>query len=77
MIDIMEVFHSVVSQCRSVDIAESDFKKLIYEDRDLHSAYKEWCHENGYTEKIGFVEYCNEYLDEEESIWDALSNDYE
>jgi hypothetical protein len=58
-------------------MAESDFKKLIYEDRDLHLAYKEWCHDNGYSEKIGFVEYCNEFMDEEESIWDVLSNEYE
>jgi phage/plasmid-associated DNA primase len=77
MIDILDVFRTVASQHRAVDTAESDFKKMIFEDLELHKAYRNWCEENGYSEKLGFIEYCNELLDEEQSKWDVLSNEYE
>lgn len=77
MIDILEIFNGVISQHRSIDMAESEFKKMLYEDDEIHHAYKEWCKEMGYTEKKGFVEYCNEYFDEEDSKWDILENEYE
>lgn len=77
MIDIFEVFESILLQNRSIDVADSEFKKMLYDDDELRHAYKEWCEEEGYTEKNGFVEYCHEYFDQEESKWDSLQNDYE
>lgn len=77
MIDLFEIFDSIISQSRSVDVAESEFRKQLYEDEELLSVYKEWCEESGYTEKKGFIEYCHQYYDAEESKWDILNNDYE
>ena len=56
MIDLFEIFDSIISQSRSVDVAESEFRKQLYEDEELLSVYKEWCEECGYTEKKGFID---------------------
>ena len=77
MIDLFEIFDSIISQSRSVDVAESEFRKLLMDDEELRKAYKEWCNDEGNTEKRGFIEYCNESFDAEESKWDILENEYE
>lgn len=77
MNDIEELFDSIISQTRSIDVADSEFRKQLYDDEELRQAYKDWCDINDYTEKHGFIEYCHQYFDAEESKWDILKNDYE
>lgn len=76
MNDITILFNEILAQHRSVDIAESEFKRLIGEDPDLRMAYRDWCESVGSSEKNGFRDYCDEYIDSQESIWDTL-NDYD
>lgn len=76
MNDITEVFNHVLSHFGSIDIAEAEFKKMIHEDAQLRQLYREWCHEVGSSEKNGFFDYCEEYMDSQDSIWDTL-NDYD
>ncbi len=73
--DITLVFNEVIRQSGSIDIAEAEFKKMINEDHDLKSLYRDWCANNGSTEKHGFLDYCEEYLDSQNSVWESL-NDY-
>ncbi len=75
MKDITEIFNEILTQYRSVDIAEAEFKKMIHEDHELHEEYREWCHAVGSSEKRGFIDYCEEYIDSQNSVWDTL-NDY-
>lgn len=75
MIDIIAVFESVISHNRSIDMADSEFKRMLYDDNEIKSAYKQWCQDEGYTEKYGFVEYCQQYFDEEERRWDSLKSE--
>ena len=75
MIDIPEIIAHYLEQYDSVDIAESEFKKRLHEDPELKAAYREWCHEVGSTEKHGFMDYCEEYLDSKNDIWDTLTGD--
>lgn len=77
MIDITEVFTQYLEQYDSVDIAESEFKKQMHEDPELRAAYRTWCHEVGSSEKRGFMDFCEEYLDNKNDIWDSLSSDYD
>ena len=70
--DITELFQQILTQYGSVDIAEAEFKKMMHEDPELHSSYRDWCHEVGSSEKRGFLDYCEEYIDSQESIWDNL-----
>ena len=74
--DITDIFNSYLSTHKSVDIAESAFKHDLSENPELRSAYKEWCHEVGSSEKHGFKDYCEEYLDRQNEVWDSL-NDYD
>lgn len=74
--NITQLFIDILLQADSVDVAESEFKKMIDEDEELHMAYREWCHEVGYTERSGFIDFCEEYLRERESVWDNL-NDFD
>lgn len=77
MTDITEVFDNLLATCGSVDIAEAEFKRLIYEDSELKEAYAVWCDENGSSEKRGFLDYADEYMDSRDSIWDNLHNEYD
>lgn len=76
MNDITEIFIKVLNQAGSVDIAEAEFKKMISEDDELHSEYREWCHEVGNNERNGFLDFCEEYLSDRDEVWDNL-NDYD
>lgn len=76
MKDITELFQQLLHQNRSVDIAEAEFKKLIHEDAELREQYRDWCDAVGSSEKMGFLDYCDEYLESQDSIYDTL-NDYD
>lgn len=76
MKDITELFLQLIHQNKSVDIADAEFKKLIHEDAELREEYREWCDAVGSSEKQGFLDFCDEYIDSQESIYDTL-NDYD
>ena len=75
MENIEEFFQDLIIQHKSVDIAEAEFKKLVAEDPGLREIYREWCHSVGNSERNGFRDFCREYIESQESIWDSL-NDY-
>ncbi|MGM9846129.1 MAG: hypothetical protein ACI30K_07880 [Muribaculaceae bacterium] len=74
MEDLTDYFISVIKQSGSIDIAESEFKRTISEDDDLRAKYREWCHQVGSSEKRGFLDFCDEYLASQDSVWDSLSD---
>ena len=43
-------------------------------DVTLTHTQSEWCHEVGSSEKNGFMDYCDEYLRDQNSVWDTLSD---
>ncbi len=65
-----------MSQYGSIDIANSEFKKLLAEDDNLADEYREWCASVGSSEKMGFLDFCDELLDNQQSIYDTL-NDFD
>lgn len=76
MDDITDFFKSLIQQHRSIDIAEAEFKRMIADDDELHEEYRQWCTENGSSEKQGFFDFCEEYMESQDSIWESL-NDYD
>lgn len=72
--DILDLFEDLLRSCGSVDIAEAEFKRMIGEDADLRREYRQWCHENGHTERRGFLDYADEYLESRNSVWDSLTD---
>lgn len=76
MEEITAIFNYYLTQYGSVDIAEAEFKKAMHEDADLRALYRRWCDEVGSTEKNGFFDYCDEYIDAQNEVWNSL-NDYD
>lgn len=74
MRDITEIFISLLNECGSTDIAESEFKRMIADEEELKKQYSEWCHENGSSFRRGFLDFCEEYLDSQNSVWDSLTD---
>lgn len=72
--DITELFIAILNESGSVDIAESEFKKRIAEENQLKQMYNDWCHENGSSFRHGFLDFCDEYLDSRNSVWDSLTD---
>ena len=73
MEDITDYFISLLQEHRSVDIAEAEFKRAIAEDDELRAEYRQWWHEVGNSEKYGFVDFCKEYLEDQDQVWQSLS----
>lgn len=71
---ITDVFNDYLEQFGSVDIAESEFHRSVQDDDELKAAYKEWCETVGSSEKRGFLDYCDEYIDSQNDIWNSLSD---
>lgn len=76
MADITQYFTQLIEQSRSLDIAEAEFKRCIADDEELRAEYREWCASIGTTERYGFREYCEEYMESQEDIWNSL-RDYD
>lgn len=74
MNDITELFESLLLNFRSVDVAEREFNRMIDDDPQLREQYSSWCEENGYTERYGFSEFAAEYIENQNSIWDSLTD---
>ena len=74
--EITSIFDDYLTHYKSVDIAERAFKQALADDSDLHAAYREWCHIVGSSEKHGFADYCEEYIERQNEVWDSL-NDFD
>ena len=76
MEDITEFFTQLIEQNKSLDIAQAEFKRILNDDPDLKIAYAEWCQTEGYSERDGFKEFCEQYIESQNDIWDQL-RDYD
>ncbi len=74
MEDITVFFEEILRTHGSLDFAEDAFRKLRAEDSELRQRYREWCQENGYSERHGFHEYCTQMLDREREAFDSLED---
>lgn len=72
--DITEFFIELLESCRSIDVADAEFKRIIADDEDLRQQYRDWCTENGHTPRAGFTDFADEYYADRESVWDTLSD---
>ena len=62
-IHITDFFQALLKEYGSIDIAESELKRQLHEDAELKAAYKEYCQEVCSSEKNGFLDYCEEFLE--------------
>lgn len=74
MTDFNELIQNILSQTGALDMALSEFKRMIADDPDLKAEYKEWCEEMDYSERTGFTEYAEELIRSQEEKWDSLTD---
>ncbi len=74
MTEITDLFIKIISDIDSIDMAEAEFKKMIADDNELKNLYVEWCSENGSSFRNGFLDFCEEYIENRNSVWDSLSD---
>lgn len=74
MTDIETLIQSLVDQTGALDMAQSEFKRMLADDNELRADYKEWCEELGYSERYGFIEYAEEFVNSREEKWDSLTD---
>jgi hypothetical protein len=73
-LDITDYITSLIDSHMSLDLAEAEFKRIIADDHELRQLYREWCQENGSSERNGFNDYAEEYLSGREAVWETLSD---
>ena len=72
MADIEELLRSLIDQHRSIDIVESEFKRILNEDKTIKDDYTAWCEEEGYSYRKGYHEFIQQFFDSENSIWNSF-----
>ena len=58
MEDITDLFISIIRQSPSIDMAEAEFNRTLSDDEQLRRDYRQWCRQQGVTERRGFLDYC-------------------
>ncbi len=74
MEDITELFLTIIHQSPSLDIAESEFRQMLIDDPELKRAYKEYCRNEGTSERRGFKDFCETYMEGQDDVWNSLSD---
>lgn len=74
--DIVTFFTDIIDQAGSYDIARAEFFRIIADDEELQQQYREWCDENGFSERKGFDEFIDQRIDSHDTVWSSL-NDYD
>ncbi len=69
-----EIFLSIIRQSHSLDMAEAEFRRQMVDDPELKRAYKDYCRENGTSERRGFADFCESYMEEQDEVWNTLSD---
>ena len=49
-------------------------KKNIHENPELKGAYRQWCSDEGSSEKNGFFDFAEEYLSNQNEVWASLTD---
>lgn len=70
--DITDFFVSLIESHGSIDVAVAEFKRLVADDSDLKAKYRQWCEEMGTSERRGFADFAEDYLDEQHSTWNIF-----
>lgn len=72
--EMTEIFENIILQAGAIDIAVAEFKRMVADDPVLKAKYKEWCEENGTSERHGFIDYAEDFINSREEIWDSLTD---
>lgn len=69
-----QLFENLLNQFKSVDLAHAELRRLMADDPELRREYSQWCEEQGVAERYGFLDFAAEYIEQQNSIWDSLTD---
>lgn len=72
--DITIIFDDIIKQYRTLDLAEEMFRSMMEDDKQLEADYQEWCDTMGVSSRKGFAYYYEEYIEQQDSVWDSLDD---
>lgn len=72
MEDITDLFMNIIEQSASIEMAEAEFRRSLVDDPDLRRQYREYCRENGTSERRGFMDFCDSYMENQDEVWNTL-----
>lgn len=58
-------------------MAEAEFRRMLLDDDELHAEYHEWCVDNDHTERRGFLDFAEEFIANQNSVWDSFKDEYD
>lgn len=74
MDEITEIFLAIINQSPSIDIAESEFRRRLIDEPELRKQYKSYCEDEGVSERRGFLEFCENYIESQNEMWNSLDD---
>ncbi len=74
MEEMTDLFVHIINQTDSLDMAESEFRRMLVDEPELRRRYREYCREAGSSERNGFKDFCDEYMEEQDNVWNSLSD---
>lgn len=74
MEEMTDLFVHIINQTDSLDMAESEFRRMLVDEPELRRQYREYCREVGSSERNGFKDFCEEYMQEQDNVWNSLSD---
>lgn len=72
--ELEEYFVRLIEQTKSYDIANAEFRRLLADDPAMQHEYTAWCQERGSSERTGFRDFWDEYIDSQRDIFDTLTD---
>lgn len=74
MENITDLFLTIIHQSHSSDMAEAEFRRMLVDDPALRRQYREYCREEGCSERRGFLDFCENYFENQNDVWNSLSD---
>lgn len=71
---ITDYFIHIIRQSPSIEMAEAEFRQALVDDAELRRSYREYCREEGNSEKNAFLDFCYEYMEQQDNVWESLSD---
>ena len=72
--DVTIIIDDVIKQYRTLDLSEEVFRSMMDDDPQLEADYQEWCDTMGVSSRKGFAYYYEEYIEQQDSVWDSLED---
>lgn len=69
-----QLIENLIDAYRDIDSAYVEFNHMLDSEPELRAEYAAWCDEQGISPRNGFKEYAEEYIANQNSIWDTLKD---